>query len=494
MTLRGRSTESHAANARMALARGSRPCFALFAATILFAAVCSVRAQTNETLAGQLQFRDGALLHGALLGIDPQRGVKWLHPAAAQPIEFLPRNVHQVRFDRTPMMPTNAPPSCRVRFINDDEVLGQLVSLDAHGVVLQTWFAGRVTAPRASLRSITFLDGVHGAFYEGPTGLEGWRLGAQNFIILGNPGGNQRVGDTPAWRFQDGALVAQGVGFIGRDLKLPDVARIEFDLAWQGALNMIVNFYTDALDRFDYSMGCYQLNIGAGYANLMRIQGNAGMMHLGLAQIPAMSVKNKVRLELRASRETATVALFADGQPVQTWRDPAGFAGQGTGIAFYSQRLGPSVRISNIRVSAWDGKSDEQSESYTNFTGQIVKLVNNDRVNGELQSIRENKLAIATAQAELNIPLPRVTQIILAADNAPVPPRPVGAAQVFLPTGEKITLAGTKWEAATASGVNPNFGVIAFQTKWVRLLEFSSATPKNPSDELDFFGGEVVWE
>lgn len=451
------------------------------------------RAQTGAELSGQLQFRDGALLHGTLLGIDPQRGVKWRHPAAAQPIEFLPRNVHQVRFDRTPLMPANPPPTCRVRFLNDDEVLGRIVALDARGVTVETWFAGRVTAPRAAVRSITFLAGVHGAFYEGPTGLEGWRIGSPvNFIIMGNPDGQKQVGNPVPWKFQDGALVAQGVGFIGRDVKLPDAARVEFDLAWQGSPSLIVNLYTDALDRFDYSLGCYQLNLGPGYANLMRIQGNAGMMHLGLAQIPAMAQKNKVRLEVRASRENATLTLLADGQPVQTWRDPAGFAGQGTGLAFYSQRAGQGVRVSGIRVSAWDGKNDEPAETHTNLVGQIVKLANNDRVTGELLSIQNDKLAISTPQAELTIPLPRVTQVILAADNAAAALRPPGAAQVFLPSGERVTLAAVKWDGPTASGHSPNFGALALPTQWVRLLEFNPVEAKNPADDFDFTGAEEV--
>jgi len=455
---------------------------------------CSLQAQ-SPALTGQLQFLDGASLHGALLGIDPHRGVRWQHPAAAQPIEFNPRNLQQVRFDRSPLLPTNSAASCRFVFLNGDELLGRLVSLDSERVVLETWFAGRVSAPRDSLRSMAFITGPHGSYYEGPTGTDGWKISSQGpqFIIRAGPEGAKQVPAAPAapWRYADGAFISEGVGFLGRDFKLPDQARIEFDLAWQGPLGLLVNVYTDVLDRFDYSQGAYQINLGSGYANLMRIQGNAGMMHLGMAQIPAMTLKNKARIELRMSRQQNSITLLSDGEQIQHWRDPAGFAGQGTGITFYSQRIGPGVRISSLRVSAWDGKSDAQGEPHTNHSANLVKLANSDRVTGRMQSVRDDKLVIATAQAELTIPLARVTEIILAGDNALRPPRQPGSVQLHLPTGERVTLAAATWNGSLAGGVSPNFGPVSLGAAWVRSLEFNPARPGNSADELDFFGTEV---
>ncbi len=442
-----------------------------------------------------MQFLDGASLRGALLGIDPQRGVRWQHPASGAPIEFRPRNVHQVRLERTPLQPDMPPPGCRVVFLNGDIVLGQLVSLDAEQAVIQTWFAGRLAAPRALLRSITFLVGPHGTFYDGPVGLDGWTLGAQNqfFIVQGAPGGAKQVPVTqPPWKYLDGAFVAESVGFIGRDLKLPDAVRIEFDLSWQGPLAMIVNLYTDALDRFDYGRGAYQLNLGSGYANLMRIQGNAGMMHLGMAQLPATTLKNRVRLEVRASREHGTITLLADGVQVQHWRDPAGFAGQGTGVSFYSQRPGSGLRVGGIRVTAWDGRAESPEESLTNLTAHIVKLANRDRLDGTVQSLRDGTLSVKAGSAALAIPLARITEIVLSGDDAPKPPRPAGTMSVLLSTGERLTLTAPRWEQAVAAGVNPNFGAVTLNSAWVRLLEFNPAKLPSVADDLDFFGGEVA--
>ena len=62
-----------------------------------------------------------------------------------------------------------------------------------------------------------------------------------------------RVGRAPApgesgqWTYRNGAFYAGKTASIARDLKLPDVAEIQFDLAWKGALNLAIALYTDSL-------------------------------------------------------------------------------------------------------------------------------------------------------------------------------------------------------------------------------------------------------
>ena len=65
--------------------------------------------------------------------------------------------------------------------------------LDDKTLVLDTWYAGRLSIPRAMLRGITPLSDANSAVYEGPTGMEGWTIG--------------RMGAGRSWIFRDGALI-----------------------------------------------------------------------------------------------------------------------------------------------------------------------------------------------------------------------------------------------------------------------------------------------
>ena len=436
----------------------------LFLAALLALAALPLRAA--DAPGDLLQFMDGSALHGVLHSIDPQKGVRWQQPDAKQLIEFTPLNLHQVKLAHARPALTNPPPTCRFRFGADDEVYGSLVALDAESVTLETWFAGRLTAPRRTLRSVTFLNSGQSTLYEGPTSIEGWKVGPAPDV----------------WKYQDGGFTASGFGFLGRDVKLGPMSRLEFDLAWSGQLNLIVSVYSDNIDRFDWISSAYQFNIGAGYVNLMRGQGQAGMAYLGQAQIPAMMQKNKVRLGFLVNKEQASLALLADGVVVQTWRDAAGFAGKGTGLLFYSQRQGPTLRVSDIKITAWDGKPDEPVASTNLVTEAVVKLANGDSFTGTVNAVRDGKVSVSSAAAKLDIPLARVTQILLPDPTGEKFTRKPGELHAQLFGGERVTLAVQKWDRLQVAGHSPHFGALTLKPQWVKLIQFHAGPAKSASE------------
>jgi hypothetical protein len=185
------------------------------------------------------QLLDGSTLHGSLAGIDPEKGIRWKHPAAATPLEFLSRNAHQIRFAQAAPPPalSAAQQTCRFRFVNGDELTGNLLALDATHIELETWFAGKVRAPRAGVQSLAFLARGFATLYDGPDNLDGWN-----------------AGPTPtAWQLRDGVLTASANAFLGRDLKLPAQSRIEFEVGAASAMNLYVSLYTDAIARFNFA-------------------------------------------------------------------------------------------------------------------------------------------------------------------------------------------------------------------------------------------------
>ena len=453
--------------------------FSLLAAFLLTAA--SLRAQPAVDV---FSFLDGSTLHGSLAGIDPAKGIRWKHPAATVPIEFKPGSAHQIRFAQAASPPALSPAqqTCRFRFVNGDELTGTLVSLDATHIELETWFAGRVRGARAGVQSLAFLARGFAILYDGPDTMQGWA-----------------AGPTPtSWQLRDGVLTASANAFLGRDLKLPAQSRIEFEVGAANAMNLYVSLYTDAIERFNFASSGYQFNLGFGYANLMRGQGQFGMQHLGQAQIPVPLPGKKLRVEIRADLIAGTLALLVDGNPVQQWNDPnpAKFAEPvidptlpptvadairdaarargpvlpGTGLSFFAMNGG--ISLSALKVTAWDGRPVEPEITTTNLTEHLVRLVNQDRALGRVESIHDGRLAIASAAGRLEIPVARITQVIL------LPPvtatnRPAGETHARLSSGETVAFTQARWDGAKLAGISPHFGPLQLDTRWVRALRFN---------------------
>src|SRR5262249_6223960 len=152
--------------------------------------------------------------------------VRWKHAEARAVIEFSTTNIAAIE-----LKPQDAPPNrrrgnCLVRLTNQDEFLADLASLDQDGLVLDTWYAGRLKIPRARVQSLLPLLGRPGSIYEGPTTLSGWQTVAED----------GESGEQKGWRYSHGSFVTDGPALLGRDVKLPKLTAIEFDLAWHGSI------------------------------------------------------------------------------------------------------------------------------------------------------------------------------------------------------------------------------------------------------------------
>ncbi len=432
----------------------------LMALGLLF--TISTVAQTPPRASSDLlQFLDGSTLHGSLVGIESGHNVHWQHPAAREAIAFQPRNLHRLRFmHAAPVLPPQGDaPACRLRFANGDEVVGDLLALDEKNVVFKTWFGGQLTAPRDTIRTLQFIQGRSVTHYEGPTSLAEW--------TTGQPAG--------AWSFHDGVLSATQVGSIGRDVALPPRGRLELDLDWTGQISLLMSIYTEST-RFDFNASGYMFIFGPGYVTLQRMQGIRGTTHMSQVIAPQLAEKNQAHIEIRADKSQGTLALLIDGNQVQQWTDASGFAGQGTGMAFLSQRIGPPINVSNIRVSNWQGEG-AASSSATNNSQTTVSLINGDLAKGEVKTIREGKLSLMLNNATLPVPVERVLQIDFPAgttNSASV----AGLVRAELHSGASVTFAVKQWNEREVSGVSPHFGNVALKPEWIRQLVFNLDKPK----------------
>ena len=428
-----------------------------------------------------LELLDGSTLHGRLRSIDSDKGLSWVYTDAKQPIEVKPENLGGIRFSVAEnATATGSESTCQFRFVNGDEIFGNLLALNETELELQTWFGGKFKTPRAMVRSIRFQPKGATPLYEGPTGREGWQLGR-------NP-------NTIGWEYRDGAFIGNSAGTLGRDLKLPDASRIEFDLGWSAPFNLLFSIYTGVTDGFNYNTSSYMYYITPGYISLQRINAGSGSTTMGRSDpIPTMLLKKKVHLEFRANKEENILEVLVDGKPANQWIDTAGWVGKGSGILFYAQTDGAAVKISNIKVYEWDGKPGAEVATNAVSGEDQLHLVNRDKVSGKVTGMRDGKLQFASKEASLEIPLARVTQIFFAnMVTNPVAPSP-WEIQAMVSGGGTISFALEKWSADKVSGQNKTFGKISLNSRSIRQIRFNPGKSKLTSEEIDPVE-DLIWE
>lgn len=416
-----------------------------------------------------LLFRNGDLLYGSLLSIEPATGVQWQHPDAAEPIVFSAANLTEIQLGHPPVRAAKAPYRCLVRLANLDELEGSVLTLDASELTLDTWYAGRLRIPRARVLSIIPRPEISNLVYEGPTGLEGWTMGKVNVA----------VGQTGEWRYRNGAFYATEAASIARDLKLPPMSTLEFDMAWRGSLNVAVALYTDYLQPVSLRAkeqepdfgGFYSLQMNSQYVSMLLVKKLDPLKHLGQAIVPSFQHKNSAHIAIKSSRQPAAIYLLVDGALIKQWIDPEGFGGVGTSIRLVHQGQG-SIKLSNLRVTGWDGRFEETPPPNPNQAADFALLLNRDKVSGTLQRIQAGKATFAATGTTLDIPLQRVMQIELARDKSPREPGQPGAIRVYFAGQGSLTFDLERWDNQRVTATSPNFGRAQFDPRAFSRIEF----------------------
>ena len=445
--------------------------FLLMAAFGAFASAVLSVAQETPARGGILQLTDGSSLHGALNAIDDTNGLVWAHPAAKQPLGFSLSNISLVRFESAQQPPQSFTPTCRFQFKNGDELMGNIQSIADNTVRFKSWF-GDVEAALPALEMILFSARGYNLLYEGPTGTNGWRVGR-------NP---------RSWEYRDGAFIANGADLLGRDFGITGSSTLEFDLAWNGSFSLSITLYAQVIDRFDYSSSAYLVYLGTGSVSVQRVQAGAGAVMLGQTQVPDMFRRNKMHFEIRCNKEEATISLFADGKFIQRWKDTSqgGFVAKGGGIVFFSQVEARALRLSNIRVTEWDGRFEPDALTNAPTDMDVVYLANRDKVFGKVVNLEETKATVETKQTKLDIPLERVTQIRFAKSDSVTNTLP-NEVRASFPGGESVVFKLDHWSPTEVKGTSRTFGPLSFDPKNFRQVQFnlSRGNPEEAKENMD---------
>jgi len=448
---------------------------ALFASSLL-----SVTAEQQPSI---IRFANASMdqLSGSLASLTAER-IVWNSPILEKPTPFWLKNVLEVTLPAT-LPEFNATHEATLTLMNGDTVRGQIAAVTDDAITLDTWYAGRLTFRRVMVRDVV-IDARPALVFSGPTGLDGWTQSAK----------------LSAWTYENGALrTSAGVG-IGRDVGLPDECIIGFDIAWRGSLMFNFNFFADDVGSDSPALG-YQISCQGAYSTLRRQ--NAGMQIGEAVNIPEFMGNEKVRLEVRASRTSGNVCLYVNGRCGALWKDPGVAKGKfGKGIQFLP-RGKDALRISAIKVCAWDGVLDESADDDAAMLGMgmnlglqrrlpepkpepkpkpaedgRMKLRNGDSIGGEVTSIIDGVISIKTPFAEVKLPVARVRNIVLKPAPLEEPIRRNGDVRVWFGDGSSLVFCLDKMTPETITGHSQLFGTASFKLAAFNRIEFNIYDPQ----------------
>ena len=200
-----------------------------------------------------------------------------------------------------------------------------------------------------------------------------------------------------------------------------------------------------------------------------------------------------MHMEIRANKEDGTLGLLVDDRLVQRWKDSAGFVGQGSGIVFFAQLDGPSIKLSNMKVAQWEGQLGMEASTNAPTKDDLVYLVNKDKVTGKLQHIRNGALTVAAGQTSLDIPLTRVSQISLGSTPSDSSPSGPWEIRAFFAGGGTVAFNLAQWEPGRVTGESENFGAVSLDPQYIRQLQFNLDRSKLGADSAEVLD-EGVWD
>ncbi|MEW6302554.1 MAG: hypothetical protein AB1705_03730 [Verrucomicrobiota bacterium] len=419
-------------------------------------------------------FQNGDLLFGSLESITGEAGVRWRRADVPEPIDFAANNVAQIHLGRAPAPAFPPKDACAVRLRNGDELEGNLVSLDAKELKLSTWYAGQLAIPRANVELISPLPVQLATVFDGFTGVKGWTMGKVN----------APTGEAGEWKYLDGAIYANEAASIAADLKLPGMMTMEFDLAWRGTLNIALALFTDSLEPISLRTkenepkfgAFYSLQINSFSVNLLAINQQDPLRSLGSAIVPAFNQKNSSRLAIKVNKERRSILLFVDGQLIKEWMDAEVFSGEGSGVRIVHQGQG-SARISNFRISEWDGRLEQRPQPRKEAKDDLALLLNGDRLQGTLHSVRDGKASFTMGPRTVEVPLPRVMHLDLAGERTEAPEPPESVRAEFARKGG-LTLTLERWESDRAAASSPLLGKLTFDPRAFSRIQFKPSSAK----------------
>ncbi|KAB2641976.1 MAG: hypothetical protein DVB26_04150 [Verrucomicrobia bacterium] len=446
---------------------------------LLFFAAPLACAAANEAAPAVIRFANVSKdqLSGSFDSLAGER-IVWNSPILDKPAPFWLKSVLEVILPTT-LPEFNATHEATLTLMNGDSVRGQIAAITDDTVTLDTWYAGRLNFRRVMVKDVVIAPRP-ALVFSGPTSLDGWTQAAKQ----------------AAWTYENSALRTTASVGIGRDVGLPDECSIGFDIAWRGSLMLNFNFFADDVSSDSPALG-YQVSCQGSFATIRRQ--NAGMQFGDPANIPEFKDNDKVRLELRASRSSGNICLYANGRCAAVWKDPSAAKGKFGKFIQFVPRGKDALRVSGIKVAAWDGILDEAAQEDAAMMGMNLrfqpaianpeptpkpatdgrmKLRNGDSIGGEVTAIVDGIISVKTPFAEVKLPVARVRNIILKPAELEEPIRRNGDVRAWFGDGSSLVFCLDSMTPDAITGHSQLFGTATFKLAAFNRIEFNIYDPQ----------------
>ncbi|MDG2214547.1 MAG: hypothetical protein P8M70_12000 [Verrucomicrobiota bacterium] len=441
---------------------------------------------------------NGDVITGKLVKFDPKLGLVWEAANIKPALQINPEAIDRVTFsESTPAQSTQS----RVLLTNGNSFSGQLDLADTERVVMSHTLAGQIEFKRSQLKTIIpTAAGIGRVVFSGPSSEKDWVFGSSKNIMGG--GGNLLLGrGAPPiqpekvaggkFEFKAGTITSTSAGATaGRKVEFPDKALIEFEVDWSSPgrnssyFSLNVNLFTDNL-KSPSSGSSYALKLSQTGANLTRQSKRNGDFisdRLGSnIRVNLTGIGSRVRYSLRTNKKSRSFILSINGVQIANWKDKEAFAGKGDGLLFTSRAPAP-LKVSNIRISQWDGSKPIAATDTTISPKQdTIRLVNDDTVTGAITGIRDGKVKIKSSFGEVAIPWTnsRLIQFAKSSQGTGINNMEKDMVQAALKGGGILDFKLTGWTEDKLEVESPIFGKATLDGAMIDSVTFNAGDKRN---------------
>jgi len=439
---------------------------------------------------------NGDVITGKFVKFDPKLGLVWEAANIKPALQINPEAIDRVTFSGSA---TAQSTQSRVLLSNGNTFSGQLDLADTERIVMSHTPAGQIEFKRSQLKAIIpTAAGIGRIVFSGPSSEKDWVFGSSKNIMGG--GGFAPNLPIPAkkagsgkFEFKEGAITSTGAGATaGRKVEFPDKALIEFDVDWStpgrnsSYFSLNVNLFTDNL-KSPSNGSSYALKLSQTGANLTRqSKRNGDFMSDRLGsntRVNLTGIGSRVRYSLRTNKKTRSFILSINGVRIANWKDKETFAGKGDGLLFTSRASAP-LKVSNIRISQWDGSKPIAATDTTISPKQdTIRLINDDTVTGAITGIGDGKVKIKSSFGEVAIPWAnsRLIQFAKSAQGTSINKMEKGIVRATLKDAGILDFKLISWTEDKLEVESPIFGTATLNGAMIDSVSFNAGDKRNKS-------------